>query len=186
MAETGNKKPGFLKNLLTGFIALMIMGLVYLAAILLQSPADALEGSFVVDDGAETVSRMQPAQENDAHSLAALFEAPLPMLPGYTPRGQAGNTAHDGQNVRVASLQYDGLVITAVRPAGAAPLLLREEMSVSLAGDIALLNHPAVLATKGDAYCVYFSTESAAYSVYTPKAALEDFLAVIARLVWAD
>ena len=164
----------------------LIMGIIYLAAILLQAPTDGTAGSFVVDDGQDTVSRMQPAETGDPGSLASLFGAPLPMLPGLTSRGQAGNTSHDGLNVRVAVLQYEGLTVTAVRPASAASLLLRDKLSVSLMSDLTVLNHPAVLASRGGAHCVYFTNESAAYSIYTPQADEADFLAVLKRLTWAN
>ena len=166
--------------------SVLLMGAVYLAAVLIQSPVDGLAGSFVVEDEEEIVTRMQPAQIDDAQSLASLFGAPLPVVPSLLIRGQGGNTTHDGQNVRVATLQYEGLVITAVRPASAAPLLLRGELSVSLKSDLTVLNHPAVLASRGGARCVYFSNESAAYSIYTPQADEDAFLEVLKRLTWAN
>ncbi len=184
--KRGNGKgKRILKSVFAAVGTAMIMALIYVAAVLLQFPADAMEGSFVVEDD-EIITRMQPAETDDAESLAAMFGAPLPMLPGYAPKCQAGNTTHDGQTVRVAALQYDGLMITAVRPASAAPLLLRGELSVLLKNDITVLSHPAVLAGRGGAHCVYFSNESAAYSVYTPQAPEADFLAVLKRLVWAN
>ena len=183
--KQGNGKgKQILKTVFAVLGSVLAMGLVYLAAVLLQSPMDGMAGSFVVEEEQEIISRMQPAQTDDAQSLAALFGAPLPMLPGFTPMGQAGNTSHDGQNVRVAALQYNGLVITAVRPASAAPLLLRGELSVSMTNELTVLNHPAVLATKGGAKCVYFTGESAAYSVYTPQADEEAFLDVLKHMTW--
>ena len=154
---------------------LLAMAVIYLVAVMLQNPADSKAGSFVVEDEAETISRMQPAQIDNAENL----------VPSLKVRGQAGNTTHDGRNVRVDTLQYDGLVITAVRPASAAPLLLRSELSVSMVSSLTVLNHPAVLATKGGAKCVYFSNESAAYSVYTPQAEEEAFMEVLKRMTWA-
>ena len=115
--KRGNGKgKRILKSVFAAVGTAMIMALIYVAAVLLQFPADAMEGSFVVEDD-EIITRMQPAETDDAESLAAMFGAPLPMLPGYAPKCQAGNTTHDGQTVRVAALQYDGLMITAVRPA---------------------------------------------------------------------
>ena len=186
MPENQGKGRG--KGILKTFFAVtgtvLLMAVVYLAAIMLQTPADGAAGSFVVEDEPETVTRMQPAQFSDAQSLAAQFGAPLPVGPSLLLRGQAGNTTHDGQNVRVASLQYEGLVVTAVRPASAAPLLLRSELSVSLVSDLTVLNHPAVLAARGGAKCVYFTGESAAYSVYTPQADEDAFLEVLKHMTW--
>ncbi len=185
--KQGNGKgKGILKSIFAVLGAVLLMGAVYLAAVLVQSPTDGMAGSFVVDEGEEIVTRMQPAQSDDARALSALFGAPLPMLAGFAPIGQAGNTTHDGQNVRVATLQYEGLMITAVRPASAAPLLLRGELSVSMTNELTVLNHPAMLASRGGAHCVYFSNESAAYSIYTKQADEADFLAVLKRMAWAD
>ncbi len=186
MPEKQGKGKRFFKSVIAVIGSVLLMGAVYLAAVLIQSPVDGLAGSFVVEDEEEIVTRIQPAQIDDAQSLASLFGAPLPVVPSLLIRGQAGNTTHDGQNVRVATLQYEGLVVTAVRPASAAPLLLRGELSVSLKSDLTVLNHPAVLASRGGARCVYFSNESAAYSIYTPQADEEAFLEVLKRLTWAN
>ena len=186
MPEKQGKGNRVFKTVFAVIGSVLLMGAVYLAAVLIQSPVDGLAGSFVVEDEEEIVTRIQPAQIDDAQSLASLFGAPLPVVPSLLIRGQAGNTTHDGQNVRVATLQYEGLVVTAVRPASAAPLLLRGELSVSLKSDLTVLNHPAVLASRGGARCVYFSNESAAYSIYTPQADEEAFLEVLKRLTWAN
>ena len=164
MPEKQDKGRGkkTLKTVFAVIGAVLAMAVIYLAAVMLQTPTDGAVGSFVVEDEPEIVTRMQPAQFDDAQSLAVQFGATLPVVPSLLIRGQAGNTTHDGQNVRVATVQYEGLVITAVRPASAAPLLLRSELSVSLVSDLTVLNHPAVLATKGGAKCVYFTGESAA------------------------
>ena len=180
------KKKGFMKSVFAVLGTALVMVMIYLAAILIQSPADGMAGSFVVEKDHDIVSRMQPAESNDAGNLASLFGAPLPVVPSLLLRGQAGNTRHDGQNVRVATLQYEGLMITAVRPASAAPLLLRGELSVSLMNELTVLNHPAVLASRGGARCVYFSNESAAYSIYTPQAEEEAFLEVLKHVTWAN
>ena len=186
MPEKQGKGKRVVKTVFAVIGSVLLMGVVYLAAVLIQAPADGLAGSFVVEEEQEIITRMQPAQVDDAQSLASLFGAPLPVVPSLLVRGQAGNTTHDGQNVRVATLQYEGLAITAVRPASAAPLLLRGELSVSLKSDLTVLNHPAVLASRGGAHCVYFSNESAAYSIYTPQADEEAFLEVLKRLTWAN
>ena len=186
MPEKQGKGNRVFKTVFAVIGSVLLMGAVYLAAVLIQSPVDGLAGSFVVEDEEEIVTRIQPAQIDDAQSLASLFGAPLPVVPSLLIRGQAGNTTHDGQNVRVATLQYEGLVVTAVRPASAAPLLLRGELSVSLKSDLTVLNHPAVLASRGGARCVHFSNESAAYSIYTPQADEEAFLEVLKRLTWAN
>lgn len=186
IAVKSKKEHKILKRVLAGLFSLFLMALVYVAAVLLQSPADNREGSFVVEDEPEAVTRMQAAAMNDAAALSRLFGAPLPALPSLTPNGQGENAAHDGQTVRKATLTYDGLVITAVRPASAAPLLLLSGLSVSLKSDLTVLNLPAVLCGRGSQRCVYMSNESAAYSIYAPNCSEDDFLALLERLVWVQ
>lgn len=182
------KKPKnkWVQRALSLLLSLFMMALVYCAAVLLQSPADTREGSFVVQDEQEPVTRMQAAAMNDAHALAQLFGAPLPMFPDIAVNGQSGNTTHDGQTVRIVTMQYDDLQITAVRPASAAPLLLRDGLSVSLRSDLTVLNLPAVLSSRGGAHCVYLSNESASYSLYIPNAGEDAFLSLLGRLSWAQ
>jgi len=184
------KAPGkmgkFLRALPLAALTLLLMAGVYVASVLLQLPGDTDEGSFVVQDDPEPVTRMQAADMNDAQALSRLFGAPLPYLPGLAVEGHGGNATHDGETVRMATLRYDGVIITAVRPASAAPLLLRGDLSVSLRSDLTVLNLPAVLSSRGGQQCVYLSSENAAYAIYAPQAPQEDFLALTEHLAWAN
>ena len=188
MAErkNGSKKRGILFRLLTILLVFLLMSLIYVGTVLLQLPGDTEENSFVVQEEQEPVTRMQAADMNDARALANLFGAPLPMLPGLAVNGQGSNTTHDGETVRMAVLGYEGLVITAVRPASAAPLLLHDDLSVSLRSDVTVLNMPGALASKGEKHCVYLTSENAAYSLYAAQGTEEEFLALLQRLAWAD
>ena len=188
MAEKQKKgKAGkLLSSIGLTFSALLLGCLIYLAAVLLQTTGDSEENSFVVREDPVPVTRMQSAAMDDAPSLSRHFGAPLPMLPGISVKGQGENTTHDGETVRRATLQYDGLLITAVQPASAAPLLLRKELSVSMRSDLTVLNLPAMLSSRGNARCVYFSSESTAYAIYAPNAGEEDFLSLLAHLAWAN
>lgn len=177
---------GFFRLILRALLGLLGMAAFFVAAVLLKAPGDSFGESYVVVEDPVPVTRMQSASMNDPKGLAQLFGAPLPALPGYAVSGEGGNATHDGQVARVAALYYEGLIISAVQPASAAPLLLRDELDVALLGDLAVLGQPAALARKGDAYCVYFSTPAAAYSVYAPHAEREDFYAALGRLSWAQ
>ena len=174
-----------LRGALRGLLALVAMALVYGTAVMLQSVKVEQASSYVVVDDPAPLTRMQTGAARDARALAQLFGAPLPMLPGYTPDGEGGNASHDGDIARVAVLRYDGLTITAVQPLTAAPLLLREGMSVSLREDLSVLGLPAVLSRQGDACCVYFTSDFATYSIYSPQAEETDFFAILDRLAWA-
>ena len=183
--EKTKKDRKILKWALSTLLSLLLMGLVYCAAVLLQGPADAREGSFVVEEEKEPVTRMQPAKMNDAQALADLFGAPLPTLPGQSAEGEGANAVHDGETARVATLRYGDTVITAVRPASAAPLLLRSGLSVSLRTDITALNMPVMLTGRDRIFCAFMTGEDAAYSVYVPDATENDFVSLLSRLAWA-
>ena len=164
---------------------LVLMAVVYVSTILLQIPEEETDNYVVVDEP-EPVTRMQPAAMNDASALAELFGAPLPCLPGYAMRGQGDNASYEGSAARIATLQYSGVTISAVRPASAAPLLLHEDLSVQLRNGLSVLNLPAVLAEKGNARCVYFSGANAAYTVYAPQAGEQDFFDMLDNLQWTE
>lgn len=183
MAGTGKWKR-FFSRLGGAALALIAAGLVFLAAVLLQSPGDSQKAASVPAAEQAPVTRMQAAQMDDVSALARMFESRLPALPGWTPHGRGENALHDGAPARLVTLTYNGVILSAVRPASAAPLLLHGELDVALRSDLTVLNLPAVLAQKGRAHCLYFSDESAAYAVYAPDAEEEAFLAVIPRLAW--
>ena len=167
-------------------LALLAAGLVYLAAVLLQSPAERRQESAAPRETQPPVTRMQAAQMDDAAAMARMFESRLPTLPGLPMQGRGENTAHDGATARLVTLTYSGVVLSAVRPASAAPLLLHGELDVALRSDLTALNLPAVLAEKGKARCLYFSDETAAYSVYAPNAEEDVFLQVVSHLAWVE
>lgn len=184
--EVGNKKKsGVIGRFFLILGALLLMAVVYVSAILLQIPEDETAGYASVEKQ-EAITRMQPAAMNNAQALSELFGAPLPYLPGYAMRGQGDNMNYEGSVARIATLQYAGVTITAVRPAAAAPLLLHEEMSVVLQSGLSFLRLPAVLAEKGNARCVYFSSTDAAYSVYAPQAGEQEFFDLLSTLQWTE
>ena len=163
----------------------LLMAVIYISTILLQIPEDETD-SYVASESPAPITRMQPAAMNDAPALAGLFGAPLPCLPGYAMRGQGDNTNYEGSIARIATLQYSGVTISAVRPAAAAPLLLHEDLSVAMRSGLSILHTPAVQAEKGNARCVYFSTADASYSVYAPQAGEEDFFHMLDSLEWTE
>lgn len=188
MAET--KRIGRFRRALSAaggaLLVLLLIAAVYVAAVLIQSPGENQISSFSVQEEKETVSRMQSATMNDAEALVQLFGAPLPVLPGFSFTGEAINAAHDGQNARVVTLRYEGVTLAAVRPASAAPLLQRSGLSVQMRRDLTVLGLPAVLAEKGTAHCLYFSSDSAAYALYAPNAGTEDFLSLTGKIAWVQ
>ena len=184
MAESKMKK--IVRGLGLLVLAVFLSAGIYLAAVLLSDIGEEERQEWLVEEEQAPVTPMQAASDSDAGALARLFGAGIPYLPGVTLRGDARNTAHDGETVRMVTLRYpDGLEITAVRPASAAPLLLRGELSVVLRSDLSLFNVPVTLAEKDGACCLYFSDAGAAYSVYAPDTAEAEFLDLAGRLVLA-
>lgn len=181
--KTGRNIAGKLGGLL---LALVAAGAVYLAAVLLHSPSVTEKVVSPAPTAAPPVARMQAATMDDPAALARMFENRLPMLPGYKLNGQGVNTTYDGATARLVTLNYNGLTLSAVRPAAAAPLLLHGELDLSLRSDLTVLNLPAVLAAKGQAMCLYFSDENAAYSLYAPQVEEETFLGLLPHLNWAE
>lgn len=176
----GNRKIRRFFSALVGLIGvLLFIGLVYVGAALLHSP-DAEEKSPA--ETREPVTPMQAGSFADAQELAGLFGAKLPVMPGQALRGQAVNLERNGKTVRKVTLVYDGITVTAVRPADAAPLLLREGMSLSAYDDLEALGLPAAAASWDDAFCLYFSDDEAAYSVYFADG--ETAADAAARLQW--
>ena len=94
-----------------------------------------------------------------------------------------GHHAHSHARFRVHQAE---LSLSAVQPATAAPLLLHGDLDVELRSDLTVLNLPAVLASRGNARCLYFSDEAAAYALYAPDAAEDVFLSLIPRLSWVE
>ena len=167
-------------------LALLAAALIYLAAVLLQSPGANRQEGLITEETQPPVTRMQAATMNDARELARMFESRLPVLSGYQLSGQGVNTSHDGATARLVNLYYNGVTLSAVQPATAAPLLLHGDLDVELRSDLTVLNLPAVLASRGNARCLYFSDEAAAYVLYAPDAAEDVFLSLIPRLSWVE
>lgn len=169
----------FLKNMGFFFGLLMAAALCYVALVMLTGQFEETK----VSPAPQGIDPLQPGQTADFAALQQAFGAPLPQLPGYAMQGKAVNETYQGKNVRMACLEYDGFVLTAVRPAYAAPLLLHEELSLSLEGDVSVAGLPAALAEGEGARCLYFSTEEAAYSLYAPNAGRESILALAERIL---
>lgn len=183
MAKEKNAKRAVKKTLGGFIIAVLTMALcavVYVASVLLHPEENAL--SFqVVDD--TPVTRLQAGDFTDQRMLRDTFGAMLPTLPHTQMEGQARNMEMDGQTVRHVHMCFEnGAEITAVRPASAAALLLREGLAVSTRTDVQVLRTPAMLAGNGETHCIYFEYDGAAYAFYADGMAEEDFLLLAATL----
>ncbi len=168
------------RRLVILFSALVLMAIIYVGVVLLDRPDADEQGMYAVTE--EEITPLQAAQFTDPSLLAQSFGVEIPCLRGYPMRGTARNAQYDGKTARMVTLEYDGLVITAVRPSSAASLLLHDGLSLSTRGDLAVLGIPATLAQKGDEKCFYLVTSAAAYAVYAPAMSDSDFFSVASRL----
>lgn len=177
-----NKRPRrILRGLMYLLSLLVAAALCYVGVLMLTGHFDGLS-----QPEAATVSPLDAGQTTNVSALASAFGAPVPCLPGYAMQGQALNTLYNGRTVRKAILQYDGFTITCVQPAFASPLLLNSRLSLSMETDLTVAGLPAALAENGDARCLYFSTDTAAYSLYAPSAGRDTFLALAAKITLSE
>lgn len=175
-----NKAVRLGKRCLATLGALLLMAILYVGVVLIDRPDADEQGMYAVTE--EDITPLQAAQFTDPTLLAQSFGVEIPCLSGVPMRGMARNAVYDGKTARVVTLDYDGLTITAVRPASAAPLLLRDHLSLSTDARYTLLSIPATLASRGDEHCLYFVTSAAAYAVYAPAMRLDDLIALAGRL----
>lgn len=167
----------FLKGLFTLITLLAMAALCYVGIVMLTGQFDGMPA--YEPQGAAV---LQPGQTGDHAALERIFGYPLPSPGQYPMQGQAANVPFNGQNARRAVQQYEGFTITAVAPAHAAPLLLESRLSLSTEEGLTLCGYPAVLSADGTAYCLYFSTEDAAYALYAPKTSRESFLSLAEKI----
>ena len=161
---------------------LVLLAASYAALILLtktpEKPSDA--------QPTEPVTALQPGSTSDIQTLTRLFGAPLPVLPGAALQGSAENVQYEGQTVRKVTMTYSGFQVTAVRPADAAPLLLRPELSLEIRDGIAVAQWEATLAHRGTAWCLYFSDENAAYAVFVPNTDEQTMMQLAGKMTAVD
>ncbi len=185
-ASAAGKRTGRLRRVLGGLLflvfTLLSAALVCAAAVLLHSfdaekSKNALNAADfeVVEETA--VSRITPGESSDINELRARCGFALPYFPGQLFFGEVSNAEYGGENaVRVTMRYQSGMVIEAVCPAAAAPLIRRSGQELELydslevpfagmSGGIA-----ALMAQGGGGSSLYFATGAAAYTAYAPVA----------------
>lgn len=175
-----------MKKIFSFLIALLLIGIYGLYTILAVRPSDSAP---IILTETEEIPYVHAEESADYSTLSRLFDHPFPLLPRAAFIGSIRTTRYDDRNARVLVLQYSQLTLTCVQPASAAPMLLRDGLIVkSLWSDqqrrYSILSMPVVYAENGSARCIYFSDESAAYSLYTPSLPLNEFLAAAGSLKW--
>ena len=175
-----------MKTLLKIVLFLLLLAVFSLYAVMAIRPGDG-QGTIRLD--AEEPEYIQTFQSTDISALARLFEHTLPVLPNAAVSGTISTERFENKNARLLTLRYPQLTLSCVRPSTAASLLLRPGLTLmNLWTDDShrfdVLSMPAIYAEKDQQRCLWFSDDSAAYSLYTDELSREAFLALSARLSW--
>ncbi len=175
-----------MKKVFSFLVFLIILGLFCLYAVVAIRPPESGSTRPMEAEEPDVVLTTRSA---DLSQLSRLFDHAFPVLPDAGVYGTVGTERLEGKNARLLTLDYAQVNLSCVWPATAAPLLLRPDLTVmSLYTEdryrFSILSMPAVYAEKGDRRCLYFSDESAAYSLYTDSMDRDAFLYLSQRLQW--
>ena len=163
-------------------IALLAAALLIVFAVMAERPEEEKRAAAYAVTEEEALAAVPATDSDDMSALTRVFGARLPALKNERVAGQVRNGSFEGKTARLATLRFDSLTVSAVRPASAAPLLKPDGLDVVLADGASVLGMPALLFEGKGAYCLCFSDEAAAYSVYREGGTREEFLLFAASL----
>lgn len=118
--------------------------------------------------------------------LTRVFGHRLYFVNGMGLSGTVRNDSFEGKMARVATIHFGEATLYAVRPAIAAPLILQAGLDLSLNDNLVVAGLPAMYAQSGDARCLYFSDDAAAYAFYAPQMAQTQFFDMAQLLMGSD
>ena len=165
---------------------LVMLAVFCLYAIIAIRPSDS--GSMKLLE-TEQAAPVYPLESTDLQQLSRSFEHVFPSLPYNAVRGNVYTRENQGINARCLAIEYPQAVVSCVWPANAAPLLLHPDLTVlSLWTEdrrrFDILSMPAIYAENDMKRCLYFSDESAAYSIYSDSMQRDEFLFLATKLTW--
>lgn len=163
-------------------MSVFVAALLIVFAVMAERPEEEKRAAAYAVTEEETLAAVPATDSDDMSALTRVFGARLLALRGEHVAGQVRNGSFEGGMARLAALHFDSLTVSAVRPASAAPLLKPEGMEVTLTDGVSVLGMPAVLFEGNGAFCLCFSDEAAAYSVYREGGVREEFLLFAASL----
>jgi len=123
------------------------------------------------------------ARGTDQSALESVFGLPVPRTaaPGS---GSVTDAPAGSLNARLYAWEgSDGLLLCAVRPAEAASLLRREELTLNTASLWTVSGETVTLAAGNAGACAYFDNDDAAFSIYLPGGTEDELLGRIAATV---
>ncbi|MBQ8136336.1 MAG: hypothetical protein IJ174_02790 [Clostridia bacterium] len=163
-----------LKTLALVLAAAVFAGALYLFGAALHAfggggGGETAEAYAVRDE--EAVAPIIAGETGDIAQLREMAGFPLLYLANQRFFGEAANASYGGSIAKLITMRYQmGIVITAVAPARAAPLLKRSGLTLSSEAKTLNLqgNRRAAVCAEdgGKAACLYFTTDDAAYAIY--------------------
>lgn len=133
-----------LRRILAFALALVVVGLFYVFAVMLEGDRGKQDERFTVVADTRPLQAMQPLRSADANQLAEAFGVSLPLPEGFT-QGQVEDLRYHGYLARKIQLQGSQALVTGIRPASAAPAIFPRD-AVFVLSDKALLGQPLMQA----------------------------------------
>ena len=166
-----------LKKAFSALLLLLVIALLFTAFTLGPRESEAVRGA------PESLPAIGSANGGDQDALIALFGMPVP-------RGASGGhgTVQDQALGTLTARLYqwqsdDGLCISAVRPAQAAQLIRRDDLTLDTNTRWAVNGVTVNLAQGTDGACAYYGSEDAAYALFLPHASADELLSRLAQAV---
>ena len=179
--EKGEKRTGWPLRVVTALLLVICAAGVWTAAVLL----DKREDNTPVKEISAEMERMAVTDGASLAAAEAAFGACMPVLSVNAVSVSTRNAVWNGLPVRRLTAEYEnGVVLSAVRPAEAAPLLTVAGSMPEVSGQqLTVCNMQAVLCSGGNAFCLYFSDGETAWALCMENTDRESFLRLAAGTV---
>ena len=166
-----------LKKALSSLLIVLLMALLFTAFTLGPRESEA------VADPPASLPAVGSANGGDQDMLINLFGVPVPRCAG-SGHGVVRDQALGSLTARYYQWQSDdGLCVSAVRPAEAAQLIRRDELTLDTDTRWSV-NGITVTVARGDGgACAYYGSEDAAYALYLPTVDTDTLLSHLTQTV---
>ncbi len=177
----GGKVGGFTRKVLFFLFTVLTAAVLFLTALFMHDfdAGDAVSrhsaADFEVTEDVPEVSAIIPGESGDIGELRRICGFPLPYFAGQIMYGEAANAVYDGKKAVTVTMEYQsGVVIRAVRPAAAAPLIRFRGMETAAGNALRIPfagmsgGIDALMCRGTEGACLIFHTSDAAYAVFAP------------------
>lgn len=166
----------------TGLI--LLMAVFFVLAVAGNEKKEKLSDWTVRDDA--PMQALGEVQSADIAVLARALGAQTPYLTA-SGAGAVKDARFDGGYARLLTwTDANGVIVSCARPAEAASLLRRDDLSPLMNESCAVGGMAGVLASGGNAACAYFGDVNAAYAVYAPGADAASLKTLLGALRFTD